>query len=270
LEGFQVVKTLFELATKLNDNHQRKTAFNPIRLLHLLPLQFNDRTIEHDTHEVLCFLKSELDSWRKSVYQPCFPFQGTLTKTSTCSSGHSKPNREEPFEEIGISIPYFTESSTSAPAQLQDLFFSSLKSTNEAKCESCNSAHNVYINEITSISSAPSVLFLHLLRFKICAASQQIQKNMSPVHCNRNIQTTLFGSNEILNYTYRASISHVGTSTTEGHYVFYKTAQNGKFYKINDAVVSEFKSEVEFESLALYGGGVESETPYVLLYERTI
>ncbi len=92
---------------------------------------------------------------------------------------------------------------------------------------------------------------------------------MRIIECNESIEVTLREASEVAHYRYRASISHNGTSPDNGHYVAYKVGRNESFYRMSDVSVLNIKDKQMFVSQALFGGGINNETPYVLLYERT-
>jgi len=80
----------------------------------------------------------------------------------------------------------------------------------------------------------------------------------------------------IATYTHVTTISHAGKTRQSGHYVSYsrrvsiaKPIEVG-YYRASDAHFFEnCQDKAIFESTALTGNGVQNETPYVLVYERT-
>ena len=117
---------------------------------------------------------------------------------------------------------------------------------------------------------------------KLCDAEIQTQLIVPPKHLLINID---YGKNKkympssvkfdeeiditkYVNYNYNKNIkyriigvcSHLGDSGISGHYIaFCKNSKNGKWYKFNDAIVSECSNHSEIRN---YG------TPYLLLYEK--
>ena len=117
---------------------------------------------------------------------------------------------------------------------------------------------------------------------KLCDAEIQTQLIVPPKHLLINID---YGKNKkympssvkfdeeiditkYINYNYNKNIkyriigvcSHLGDSGISGHYIaFCKNSKNGKWYKFNDAIVSECSNHSEIRN---YG------TPYLLLYEK--
>ena len=69
-------------------------------------------------------------------------------------------------------------------------------------------------------------------------------------------------------YEHRATVTHVGSNSADGHYVTYRRTENEKCFKINDAKVENIQSGELFDSIALIGGGSEDETPYILIYDQ--
>jgi hypothetical protein len=45
---------------------------------------------------------------------------------------------------------------------------------------------------------------------------------------------------------------------------------DGRCFLFDDALVNPVEQGVVFNSIALEGGGIHAETPYVLLYERIL
>jgi ubiquitin C-terminal hydrolase len=266
-----LVKILLDILNGLHRS-ERARILNPTRLVKLLPPPFHDRATEHDAHEVLYFLKSKLDDCKRILNMPPLPFQGSVINKLTCRCGHSKEPVAAIFNDISISLPLDASDgigvTASGPIQLQSLLDITHKDHEGAHCDACSPTQNVPMTEQSFVKTAPNLLLLQLKRFSYVESIRQTVKIMRQIECNERIHIILHETNEVVNYRYRASISHNGTSSNNGHYVAYKIDPSDKLYEMNDSQCQEIKEKQMFVSQALFGGGTNDETPYILLYER--
>ena len=120
------------------------------------------------------------------------------------------------------------------------------------------------MRETYEFTEAPRVLTIHLARFKA-----DLTKNCSPVLSNEELVLNL-QSGAAISYKHKATLSHQGHHLNDGHYVAYKRMPDGRCFLFDDALVNPVEEGVVFNSMALEGGGVHAETPYVILYERIL
>ena len=85
--------------------------------------------------------------------------------------------------------------------------------------------------------------------------------------CGKQLNVPLFEGG-VTRYEHRATVTHVGPNSADGHYITYRRTEKEQFFKINDAKVEQIQSDEMFDSIALIGGGPEDETPYILIYDQ--
>ena len=111
------------------------------------------------------------------------------------------------------------------------------------------------------MTKPPNLLVIHMKRF-----NEDLTKNCLPVLCDQVLQFTL-QTGQLVTYKHISTIGHRGPTATSGHYIAHKRLIDGRCFTLNDAEVTLIKPGATFDSVALAGGGVRSETPYILFYD---
>ena len=112
----------------------------------------------------------------------------------------------------------------------------------QAKCDGCSPHENVQMIENIVMTKAPNLLVIHLKRF-----DSYLTKNVSPVLCDPELQFTL-KSGQSVSYKHISTISHLGTTTTSGHYITHKRMRDGRCFTLNDTVVTSIEPGATFDS----------------------
>ena len=130
------------------------------------PVELANRAIEHDAHELMVFLRDQIDQTNLLIYDgeshmPTTPFQGTYWRKLKCKHcGQEKDPREEKFEDLSLELTEHRQT----PLHLNDLLSDFMTAPLTAMCEHCNI--NTEMEQSIILSKPPKILTIHLKRFK--------------------------------------------------------------------------------------------------------
>ena len=270
------VSKVADIVQHLSQTVASPSVLNIKSFIDALPAPFTDRSVEHDSHEFIILVRDYIDQVQlyynktfpmivASITQPAapLPYLGSFNQTCVCSRcRNSTVVFKAEFEELSV---HMQEGSS-----LQALLNISCITPVEKKCETCSPDSDVSMTKTTSIVGIPDMLIINFNRFVNAGTS----KILDLITCERCLQFYLIDGS-IATYTHVATISHAGKTRQSGHYVSYsrrvstsKPTEVG-YYRASDAHIENCQDKAIFENAALTGNGVQNETPYVLVYERT-
>jgi len=223
--------------------------------------------------------KKEKQTWVHEV------FQGETVNETRCLWCENVTSRSESFLEISVEV----KPNSSIQQCLSDFSASELLGGEDKfQCDSCSGLHEAHKRLL--IRTAPSVLALHLKRFKYVESVGRMQKLNHRVAFSRelklpNLSADSTSSDDL--YCLFAVVVHIGSGPNHGHYVCfartsgYKASGGGaseRWVMFDDETVQDMNTE-DLESVfgskgvpGGQGGGEEdaggSEHGYILFYQK--
>ncbi|CAL6420637.1 unnamed protein product [Bathycoccus prasinos] len=224
--------------------------------------------------------KKEKQTWVHEV------FQGETVNETRCLWCENVTSRSESFLEISVEV----KPNSSIQQCLSDFSASELLGGEDKfQCDSCSGLHEAHKRLL--IRTAPSVLALHLKRFKYVESVGRMQKLNHRVAFSRelklpNLSADSTSSDDL--YCLFAVVVHIGSGPNHGHYVCfartsgYKASGGGaseRWVMFDDETVQDMNTE-DLESVfgskgVISGGGQGgdedaggSEHGYILFYQK--
>jgi ubiquitin carboxyl-terminal hydrolase 12/46 len=222
--------------------------------------------------------KKEKQTWVHEV------FQGETVNETRCLWCENVTSRSESFLEISVEV----KPNSSIQQCLSDFSASELLGGEDKfQCDSCSGLHEAHKRLL--IRTAPSVLALHLKRFKYVESVGRMQKLNHRVAFSRelklpNLSADSTSSDDL--YCLFAVVVHIGSGPNHGHYVCfartsgYKASGGGaseRWVMFDDETVQDMNTE-DLESVfgskgVVSGGGGDadaggSEHGYILFYQK--
>jgi ubiquitin carboxyl-terminal hydrolase 12/46 len=224
--------------------------------------------------------KKEKQTWVHEV------FQGETVNETRCLWCENVTSRSESFLEISVEV----KPNSSIQQCLSDFSASELLGGEDKfQCDSCSGLHEAHKRLL--IRTAPSVLALHLKRFKYVESVGRMQKLNHRVAFSRelklpNLSVDSTSSDDL--YCLFAVVVHIGSGPNHGHYVCfartsgYKASGGGaseRWVMFDDETVQDMNTE-DLESVfgskgVISGGGQGgdadaggSEHGYILFYQK--
>jgi ubiquitin carboxyl-terminal hydrolase 12/46 len=223
--------------------------------------------------------KKEKQTWVHEV------FQGETVNETRCLWCENVTSRSESFLEISVEV----KPNSSIQQCLSDFSASELLGGEDKfQCDSCSGLHEAHKRLL--IRTAPSVLALHLKRFKYVESVGRMQKLNHRVAFSRelklpNLSADSTSSDDL--YCLFAVVVHIGSGPNHGHYVCfartsgYKASGGGaseRWVMFDDETVQDMNTEdleSVFGSKGVVSGGQEgdedaggSEHGYILFYQK--
>ncbi|XP_018802205.1 PREDICTED: ubiquitin carboxyl-terminal hydrolase 35 [Bactrocera latifrons] len=194
-------------------------------------------------------------------------FTGKLATTYECLTCGWKSRIVDSFRDLQLSFPE-VKNDCASNYSVQDLidYYCSpekLYGDNQYFCERCKKLSDAerYINVI----GAPKNLILTLKHFKYDQKYHTRAKLMHKVFHDEKVSVKVCAEETLeeiasVHYDLYAGVVHSGFSMDSGHYYTYAADITNKWYKFNDNVVTQSKSE-ELHNLT------PPNTPYILFYQ---
>ena len=195
-------------------------------------------------------------------------FQGHLTNETECLWCENVTRRDEAFLDLSLDV----EQNASVSACLRQ--FSSdelLANRDKFQCDKCGGLQEAHKRMV--LKSAPSVLALHLKRFKYVESAGRHAKLMHRVVFPPELRLDTLSEEasaeqKDASYDLFAIVVHVGSGPNHGHYVSL-VKSHGQWLTYDDDAVDIAE---EADVLRLYGNTREnqgsSEQGYILFYQR--
>ena len=201
-------------------------------------------------------MKQSLENWKK-FYENNYSyiveiFHGMFYNKITCNNCEVKENVFEPFNCISVNIP---DNGVIDLKTCLDNYFINSEDINTWKCDKCN---ELGCNKKINFWSLPNYVIIHLKRF----SNTGKRLNTIVKFPTDDLNLTEYVSNEKQdsnNYIYSlyAVNCHSGNARS-GHYWSVCKNLNNKWYKYNDADISEFHDI----------NNISSTDSYILFYYR--
>ena len=195
-------------------------------------------------------------------------FQGHLTNETECLWCENVTRRDEAFLDLSLDV----EQNASVSACLRQ--FSSdelLANRDKFQCDKCGGLQEAHKRMV--LKSAPSVLALHLKRFKYIESAGRHSKLMHRVVFPQELRLDTLSEGasteqKDASYDLFAIVVHVGSGPNHGHYVSL-VKSHGQWLTYDDDAVDIAE---EADVMRLYGNTREnqgsSEQGYILFYQR--
>ena len=195
-------------------------------------------------------------------------FQGHLTNETECLWCENVTRRDEAFLDLSLDV----EQNASVSACLRQ--FSSdelLANRDKFQCDKCGGLQEAHKRMV--LKSAPSVLALHLKRFKYIESAGRHSKLMHRVVFPQELRLDTLSEGasaeqKDASYDLFAIVVHVGSGPNHGHYVSL-VKSHGQWLTYDDDAVDIAEEE---DVLRLFGNTREnqgsSEQGYILFYQR--
>ena len=230
---------------------------------------FNMRTKPPSNNE-----EKEKQTWIHEV------FQGETVNETKCLWCENVTSRSESFLEISVEV----KPNSSIQQCLSDFSASELLGGEDKfQCDSCSGLHEAHKRLL--IRTAPSVLAIHLKRFKYVESVGRLQKLNHRVVFSRELKLPNLSDDSTSVddlYCLFAVVVHIGSGPNHGHYVCfartsgYKATGGGateRWVMFDDETVQDMSTE-ELESVFGSKGGPGegedggSEHGYILFYQK--
>ena len=208
-------------------------------------------------------------------------FQGETVNETRCLWCENVTSRSESFLEISVEV----KPNSSIQQCLSDFSASELLGGEDKfQCDSCSGLHEAHKRLL--IRTAPSVLALHLKRFKYVESVGRMQKLNHRVAFSRELKLPNLSADSTSVddlYCLFAVVVHIGSGPNHGHYVCfartsgYKSSGGGaseRWVMFDDETVQDMSTD-DLESVfgskgGVAGGGEDggSEHGYILFYQK--
>ncbi|TIC73760.1 cysteine proteinase [Wallemia mellicola] len=175
-------------------------------------------------------------------------FGGKLRSRVLCQNSKHASDTFDTFLDLSVNVK--------GCSNIQESFKSftaldRLEGANKYKCENCKKP--VAATKQFTVHEAPQCLTVHLKRFS--PLGQKLNGSLS-FDENLDIQKYMSKGQQSPKYRLYGVVSHYGGSARSGHYIAHVKAPNGRWYEMNDDLVSPSKPP--------FG----SKNAYVLFYEK--
>ncbi|KAF8138366.1 cysteine proteinase [Boletus edulis] len=261
------VKSGFCMACNLRqvmlDSYHKTHSFTPYQITSKLQFiaKHMRRGRQEDSHE---FLRYAIDALQKSCLAG-YPqkvdhnlaettwvhriFGGRLRSRVTCRECNHNSDTFDSMLDISLDI---YGSSTLKDALKKFVAIDYLRGSDKYKCEKCKKA--VVAEKRFTVHSAPAVLTIHLKRF-----SPLGRKIGHHVHYDERLmlQPVMSEDQHGPSYSLYGVICHAGGGPNSGHYFAHVKAADGRWYEMNDDIVSPHHS-----------APVGMKNAYILFYMR--
>lgn len=234
-----------------------------------LPSWFATGT-QQDASEYTRFLLDKLSTIRINAERTLGDmFTGKQTTFCKCSVCGATSARLESFNDLSVPFPDEPPSDELGLEGLlrQALAVQVLQEANRYFCSSCAALQDA--TQWTTVTSAPSVLVLNLLRFTFDRKTSTRRKICTalPVALTLHLPVCADGVTETLvQYDLCTAIVHSGPSAMAGHYYCYtRPAGGADWLLLNDSRTTA----TTFESLSTLTARFPKDTPYILFFQRT-
>ncbi|KAF9226692.1 cysteine proteinase [Gyrodon lividus] len=245
------------------DSHHKSHSFTPYQITSKLQIiaKHMRKGRQEDSHE---FLRYAIDALQKSCLAG-YPakidhklaettwvhkiFGGRLRSRVTCRECHYNSDTFDSILDISLDI-YGSSSLKEAFKKFVAVDY--LKGADKYKCEKCKKA--VIAEKRFTIHDAPAVLTVHLKRF-----SPLGRKIGHFIHYDERLSLQPFMSEGQFgpSYSLYGIICHAGGGPNSGHYFAHVKAANGRWFEMNDDMVSP-----------QHGTPVGMRNAYILFYMR--
>jgi len=195
-------------------------------------------------------------------------FQGHLTNETECLWCENVTRRDEAFLDLSLDV----EQNASVSACLRQFSKNELLANRDKfQCDKCGGLQEAHKRMV--LKSAPSVLALHLKRFKYIESAGRHSKLMHRVVFPPELRLDTLSEEasaeqKDASYHLFAVVVHVGSGPNHGHYVSL-VKSHGQWLTYDDDAVDIAE---EADVLRLYGNTREnqgsSEQGYILFYQR--
>ncbi|KAG9317362.1 cysteine proteinase [Chiua virens] len=261
------VKSGFCMACNLRqvmmDSYNKSHSFTPYQITSKLQFiaKHMRRGRQEDSHE---FLRYAIDALQKSCLVG-YPqkvdhklaettwvhriFGGRLRSRVTCRECNYNSDTFDSMLDISLDI---YGSSTLKDALKKFVAVDYLRGSDKYKCEKCKKA--VVAEKRFTVHDAPAVLTIHLKRF-----SPLGRKIGHHVHYDERLilQPAMSEGQHGPSYSLYGVICHAGGGPNSGHYFAHVRSANGRWYEMNDDMVSPH-----------HGAPVSMKNAYILFYMR--
>ena len=195
-------------------------------------------------------------------------FQGHLTNETECLWCENVTRRDEAFLDLSLDV----EQNASVSACLRQFSKNELLANRDKfQCDKCGGLQEAHKRMV--LKSAPSVLALHLKRFKYIESAGRHSKLMHRVVFPQELRLDTLSEGasaeqKDASYDLFAIVVHVGSGPNHGHYVSL-VKSHGQWLTYDDDAVDIAEEE---DVLRLFGNTREnqgsSEQGYILFYQR--
>ncbi|KAL0217369.1 hypothetical protein RCL1_007950 [Eukaryota sp. TZLM3-RCL] len=215
--------------------------------------QFSNAQEQHDCHEFLSFVLSQIPSSISSL------FQGTACYTTSCLSCDFSSSSTQSFYELPLELSH-------RPYSLLHSFNNLLRpeTLEDFVCDSCGGVSSS--QRIMKVKKFPYILIFHLKRFKYDQNSKNLFKISTNMTISQTISLPCHGDVAVARFRLKAIISHVGNSFFSGHYFAIVGISENLWVIFDDDRV---KIIFDYE-LANYFGSLQDEgaSAYIVFYEK--
>lgn len=209
-------------------------------------------------------MKQSLEQW-KTFYEKNYSFiidifHGMFYNKINCNNCQFIENVFEPFNCISLNIPETSENIKTLQPVINlstclDNFFNSPEYINSWKCEKCNQTG---CNKSTHFWSIPNYIIIHFKRFS--NSGKKIHTNVNfPIDDLNLTKYVSSDKQDPNNYIYSLyAVNYHSGESRSGHYWSICKNLNNKWYKYNDADITEFHDI----------SNIASSESYILFYYR--
>jgi len=259
---------------------KRSNSVKPTKFIQMLKKENEifDNILQHDAQEFLNYLLNHIgdtlknDAKAKNSTWVHDLFQGVMTNVTRCLSCESVSEKNEHFLDLSVDI----EPNSSINHCLKGFSATeTLKGDHKYYCETCCSKQEA--NKSLEIRSFPSILALHLKRFRFDDAARNT--NMTKL-CYRvvfsrelRIPSSICKNGESILYSLNAVVVHCGKEINRGHYI--TLVRPSKYHDTWLCFDDEDVDILTASDLDTFFGTTESsigrgntESGYILFYEK--